>query len=579
MTSDNETPSVRANLRTVRLLIGLAQGVTLWLLLEAQLVQVWPATDLWLFGVLTLSAAYVSITVLAGVAQMRLVTLALWIVGIVVLIAGVAWHAVARESGPFPESPVALFYLLPPVLFIAYHLVAASDTDGRVPAHYRSYFDIAWKNGVQLVLSLAFLGTFWLLMYLGASLFGLIKIDVFGEIIQERWFIYPVSAVVFALAVHVTDVRIGLINGIRAVALVLLSWLLPVMTFLAVAFLAVLPATGLEALWATGSATAILLAAAATLVVLINAAYQDGAQETPPHPALQIATRIAGLALAPLVSIAAYSLWLRVAQHGLTPERVVGLGIVAVAACYAVGYAVCALWPGRWFKPLEFTNVAGALVGLALLVAMLTPIADPARLSVEDQLRRLRAGLVTPEQFDYEFLRFSAVQYGVDALEYLTRDKSTPRARAIAAQAEAALGRADRSPPQTQPKDLLAKIIVRPSGQLPESFINQDWSNAVFPPTRCARDATAASPCNAYFLDLDGDGTMEILVGTEMTSRFGAYQLSPQGVWRSIGYFERYQCGANLPSVLDLGQYQLVPAKQREIEVEGKRLRLLGCAE
>lgn len=579
MTQDDETPRARADLGAVRLLLGLAQGVALLLLSEAQTAQAWPATDVWLRGTLRLIVAYVPLTVLVGLGQLRPLTLAAWIAGAVALIVMATSHAVARAFEPEPQSFFPLVLLLPAVLFVAYHLVAASDADGRVPARYRSYFDIAWKNGVQLTLSLAFLGAFWLLLYLGALLFGLIKIELFAEIIREDWFAYPVAATVFALAVHVTDVRFGLINGIRAVSLVLLSWLLPVMTVLAVAFLAALPATGLAPLWATGSATAILLVAAATLVVLINAAYQDGAQETPPHWALQIAARIAGVALVPLVLIAGYSVWLRVAQHGLTPERVVAVGILAVAACYAAGYAIAAMWPGRWFKPLEITNLVAALLSLGLLTSMLTPIADPARIAVDDQVRRLRSGSVAPETFDYQFLRFHGARYGREALQALAHDKSSPRAQAIAAKAQAVLDYNDAVAPPAPPpvKDLIAQIVVRPNGRLPESFVNQDWSASAHPPTECARMAHAAAPCTAFFVDFEGDGVVEILIGA--TGPFQAYQISPEGRWRWIGYLEGQQCGLYLPNFLEAGRFQLVQPKQRELEIDGKRLRLQGCAE
>lgn len=579
MTQDDETPRARADLGAVRLLLGLAQGVALLLLVEAQSASAWPATDPWLWGTLTLIVAFVPPTVLVGVGQLRPLTLAAWVAGAVGLIVVAASHAIARAFEPATESIGPLFLLLSPALFAAYHLVAASDADGRVPASYRSYFDIAWKNGVQLTLSLAFVLGFWLLLRLGALLFELIKISLFGEIIGENWFIFPVIATVFALAVHVTDVRIGLINGIRAVSLVLLSWLLPVMTVLAVAFLAALPATGLTPLWDTGSATAIVLVAAATLVVLINAAYQDGGQETAPHWVLQIAARVAGVALVPLVLIAGYSVWLRVGQHGLTPERVVALGILAVAACYAGGYAIAAAWPGRWFKPLEITNIVAALVSLGLLVSMLTSIADPARIAVDDQVRRLRAGLVAPETFDYQFLRFHAARYGRDALQTLARDKSSPRAQAIAAKAQETLdyNASTPAPPPPPAKDLIAQIVVRPSGKLPESFVNQDWSKGRYAPTECARMATATAPCTAFFVDFEGDGTNEILIGA--TGAFTAYQLSPDGRWRWIGYFEAQQCGVYLPNFLEAGRFQFVQPKQRELEIEGQRLRLQGCAE
>ncbi|MBL7372883.1 DUF4153 domain-containing protein, partial [Escherichia coli] len=93
-------------------------------------------------------------------------------------------------------------------------------------------------------------------------------------------------------AVQLTDVRDGLIRGVRTVALMLLSWLLLVITVLTAGFLAALPFTGLEPLWATRSATAMILAAAAALIILINTAYQDGEADNLPPRVLRIATRV-----------------------------------------------------------------------------------------------------------------------------------------------------------------------------------------------------------------------------------------------------------------------------------------------
>lgn len=570
MAQDAETPHVTAGVGGLRLLIGLAQGVALFLLYTAQETGSWPSGDRWWYGTLTLTTTYVVLSVLAGLGQLRPVTLAVWIAASVGLVGVLEWHEVARNVTPFHGSPL-LWALTPVILFIAYHLIAAADADRRIVARYSTYFDMGWKNGVQLALSLAFLGALWLLLYLGAALFSLIKIEFVRELIQKSWFAYPVSATMFALAVHLTDVRVGLINGIRAVALVLLSWLLPVMTLLAVAFLATLPATGLAPLWATGSATAILLIAAATLVILTNAAYQDGAQEGT-HRALKIAARVAGVALVPLVAIAAYSVWLRVGQHGLTPERVAALAVLLVASCYAAGYAIAAVLPGRWFRALEATNVVAAFVALGTLIAGLTPLADPARLSVDDQLRRLRAGLVTPEAFDYQFLANGAVRYGREALKSLAGDKSNPRAQAIAERAEAALKGQPTTPVEQEipQKDYMAKIPTV-GGVLPETFTTQDWSRSPEPPKTCAY-----YPCIAYFLDIDGDGQKEVLLKT--TARFNVYQFV-QERWKFAGHYDLLQCGTDLSNFLERGALQVVPPKIGEINVNGQRLRLQGCPE
>ncbi|MFY0057026.1 hypothetical protein ABTP94_18390, partial [Acinetobacter baumannii] len=89
-------------------------------------------------------------------------------------------------------------------------------------------FDVAWKAGVQLALSLGFTLAFWLLLQLGAALFHVIGVKALSSLIGEAWFAIPVTCLAFALAVQLTDVRDGLIRGVRTVALMLLSWLLPV---------------------------------------------------------------------------------------------------------------------------------------------------------------------------------------------------------------------------------------------------------------------------------------------------------------------------------------------------------------
>ena len=64
------------------------------------------------------------------------------------------------------------------------------------------------------------------------------------------------------------------------------------------------------------------------------------------------------VALLPLVALAAYGLWLRVDQHGWTPERIFAAACVLVAACYALGYLVSAALSGLRLRGLEATNVA-----------------------------------------------------------------------------------------------------------------------------------------------------------------------------------------------------------------------------
>jgi hypothetical protein len=273
------------------------------------------------------------------------------------------------------------FLAIAALVFIGHHLVQPADMERRRIARYPTYFDVTWKHGVQAVLSLGFTGAFWLLLFLASALFKLIGVDAIEKLIQHEWFAFPATAVMFAAAVQLTDVRANLVRGVRTVALTLLAWLLPLMALIAAAFLLTLPFTGLEPLWKTKSATAILLVADAFLILLANAAYQDGTEKT--AVVLKWAARLAGVLLVPITVLAAYGLSLRIGQYGLSPDRIIAVACVLVAAGYAIGYAVAAVRPGAWMKTLEATNIAMAFVVIAVLLALCTPVADPRRLSVE----------------------------------------------------------------------------------------------------------------------------------------------------------------------------------------------------
>ena len=130
-----------------------------------------------------------------------------------------------------------------------------------------------------------------------------------------------------------------------------------------------------------------MLSASAALIILTSATYQDGA--TPIPAALRWAGRAAGLAMIPLVLIGADALYQRVAQYGLTPARIEAIACAVVAAGFAAGYAIGAVRrTGSWMKPLELTNVVMARVAMLLILLLFTPIADPARLAVDDQVGR-----------------------------------------------------------------------------------------------------------------------------------------------------------------------------------------------
>jgi hypothetical protein len=428
-----------------RLVLGLVQGLGLCLLFTAYDQLAWPSTEPLWFAPLTVVALLVPLLASQALGNMRSATLLVWALVAAVILAGLSWYDVWHLApgelprGLFPAGVVPTahtLFICGLFLFAAHALVSSGDSDRRIVAHYPTLFDQAWKLGTQAGIIVAFTAAFWIMLLLGAAMFDMIKLQGFGRVLGHSWVWIPLTTMAAAAAIHITDTRASLVHGVRSLALTLLGWLLPVIALLVFAFLICLVFTGLQPLWETRFATLLLLAAAAVLIVHINAAYQDGdCMHQPPH-IVRVTGTLAAVLLAFIVWIAAYALWLRVEQYGWSIDRLYSAAAVLVAAMFAAGYFLAALLPGPWLKLIERWNVLAAFLFLAVLLALSTPLADPMRLSVANQMARLEAKAVTPRSFDYRYLRVHGGRFGHAALKQLTASPDPM----VAANAKAELG-------------------------------------------------------------------------------------------------------------------------------------------
>lgn len=578
----------------VRVAIGLAQGIALYALFNAAQSKGWPATNGPLFATLSAVFVFVPAILVSGLGSLRLRLLCGWTLAVTVICAGLGWYDIVRNPGVLPATPrivpsLQLWLALAAGLFIAQSLLVAGAGDRKFFARYATYFDVSWKYGLQLLLAALFAGIFWLLLWLGAELFRLIKIDFIATIIQKNWFWIPATTLALNCAFHITDVRVSIVRGVRTLSCNLLSWLLPLMTMIALAFVVALVFTGMDPLWQTRRASTILLAAAASLIFLINATYQDGRNiDTDLARSMSRFQRIsmmaASAALVPFVLLAAYGIALRVRQYGWTPERIFATACTIVAVCYAVGYVVAAARPNTRFAWVEPANIATAFVILATLLVLFSPIADPARISVADQLRRLEDGRVTPERFDYAFLRFDAGRFGTDALHELAGQKTL----AVAAEQSASMLRrqsryeARRLMPALTPDDIAANITVaQPVGQtLPREFLATDWINnkrSYLIPT-CLK---ARAKCDAVIADLEGNGADDIILLPAGMSSAAVFRKTGGNSWDFFSTLVNVGC-RGVRDALIAGQFKIVPPVAKELDVGGQRLRMTwpaGCSE
>lgn len=577
----------------VRTLVGLLQGVILYRLYLAFAERLWPATDGLVFAPLVLAAFLVPLVFIAGIGNLKLRTLALWTAGALLLSLALGYYDLWREPfeqySPRPRLTPSpwIWVVLPAILFILHALVAAGDGDRKYLASYLSYFEQSWKQGVQLLLTILFVGVLWLLLWLGASLFGLIRISFFAQLLWKPWFSIPVTALATACAVHITDVRTALISGARTVKLTLLSWLLPVIAFFVVLFLLALFTTGLEPLWSTRRAGTILLSTAAALVFLINAAYHDGLPETHVPLLLRQTRFIAALTILPVVALAAYALWLRIGQYGLTPPRVFASAATIIMAFYAMGYAYAAMRARLSLKPLEVTNVVTAYAIVATAVALFSPIADPWKIAANNQVHRLATGVIPPEKFDFTFLRFDAGRYGREALAQLASKTQGPQAEAIMERAKKALAAKSRyqttpqavtPPPTPAAKEANITLLAAGTKTLPKDFLEQTWEKhpRQYQIPRCLY---ADTKCEAILIDADGDGTEEIVVW-QVPRGFAAVFGKEDNQWIFLGQLENSGCPGVRESLRE-GQFRYAAPRYRELTVGENRMRIVtqrSCA-
>lgn len=513
-------PSILSNRSLlIRAALGLGGGAAVWSVISWAPLN--PDLSV-LRGILALAALTLPVTMLGAFGVLPKRTLLAWsliALGIVVM-AGLGRNSWLDGDGapPVPDGAVLLLTCL--ALAIGHVLVRGRQEAGTVPRGWPRLFAIAWSDAFRVVLSAAMAGALIGLCALAAGLFDMIGVKIVGETLLQPGCLWPAAGLTFGLGVHFTAERAELSGGARALGLGLLAWLLPILSGLVAAFLITLVFTGLQPLWDTRSATALLMTACIGLIILTNAAVQDEISEKSIPAVLRISARLAGLLMLPLAGIAAIGLFLRIGQYGFSPERVQATACIATLTVFAVGQAFAALSRSRWIQVFGIANFAGLVTALAAILFTLSPPGDPNRLAVLDQTHRLTTGKISPDQFDFDLLRFETGKAGLAALEKLAAQPgATPEAETIRRLAREALARETATT-----RRLSAPVVTTVAGSapLPADFLSSAAT------IQCRTDA----PCWAGSVDLDADGQSEVIL--EQYSILTAWGRADDG-WRALG--------------------------------------------
>jgi hypothetical protein len=578
---------VSRKVMAARLAVGLVQGLLLYWLYAASRDVAWPATAPYLMVPLLTVLLIVPVLLVSSLGHLAPRQAAAWLLAALAVLLVLALHDVWRGTNSYSflsnwndkpiGSPSMLLVVFSCVFFfIAHALVMAGAQDGKRIASYNTYFEVAWKLAIQLLFSAFFVGAVFLVLYMGASLFMLVKLNFLHKLLEESWFNVPISCTAFSCAMHVTDVRPSIVRGIRTLLLVLMSWILPVAVVLVTGFLCTLPFTGLTALWETRHATSVLLFTAAVLLVLVNAAFQNG-QAVVALP-LRVSARMAAILILPIIMVGIYALGLRVVQYGWTSDRVIAAASLLVASSYAIGYLWAAYQYDTWLRPLAVVNIFTSFLVLAVLLALFTPIADPARIGVNSQMARLAKGKIVAAKFDFRYLRFEGGRYGQAALEELKRSAGPDAAlllrEATAAQALSLKQRWQPPVRSTAPVSVAANMIVWPAGaQLPASFVAQKWD--AMPDDRKPDCLTSKDgKCDAFILDAGGDGKQQVLLVARSYASLGRlFAAGADGNWTVVATmsYRDTACKAVIEK-LRKGEFNLIDRPYKDLNVGGRRV-------
>lgn len=384
------------------------------------------------------------------------------------VMAGLAWRAVGQAEAIADPQYGFLAGLVATALALPLFQAGFHRTRWATP--YRAIHGNVWSDAICAAGSLAFVGASWLMLVLLSELFHLLRIDLLKNLIDEGWFGWSWSGAAYGAALGVLRNELGIIGTLRRVVMTVLSLLaVPLAAGLAL-FLVAMVVSGPQVLWeATRSATPVLLTCAAGAWVLANAILRDEDAGMSGNRVLRIAGLVLVLSILPLTVFAAVSMGTRIAQHGLSPERLWGFVAITVAVAYGLAWLVPVVrgWKGgEWRERVRRANLhlAVAICGVALFLAL--PILDFGAISARQQIARLESGAVSVEDFDYEALRWDFGVAGRRALARLEQN-TDPTIAKLAREARARKARiypygpAEDYTLRVQPADPVLEKLIR----------------------------------------------------------------------------------------------------------------------
>lgn len=375
----------------------------------------------------------------------------------------------------------------------------ADETWRDYPALFGQAWDIVLRYGVAS----AFVAVVWGVVLLSDAVLKIVRIEVIGRLLDIEPGPLLLSGLALGFALAITREERAHISP--TLFLRLFRLLLPAVFAVSAVFLLAAPINGFSRLFGWLSPAATLMAMAVAAVTLVTLTIERDAARAARVPVLVWSARLTSLMVPALGALALWGVWLRIAQYGLSPNRVSALTGAAIAVLYGLFYAGAVVLGRGWQDRIRRANVLLALGMIALAALWLTPALNVERLSARSQIARLDNGRTGAGALDLWTLAHDWGRAGRAAVNLL-RDPARPDAARLAgplARLDAAESRADWAQggfaagngggDAKALAELRRLLVVRPEGMaLPEPIAGPDLMPELA--EGCQRETPAGAP-------------------------------------------------------------------------------------
>jgi Domain of unknown function (DUF4153) len=345
------------------------------------------------------------------------------------VVAGLIGLAALRYADPweFMQSAIPALAVFVVATLPVPFLIAGARSGWR---DYPALFLEAWSFVLRYAAAGAFTGLVWLVIYLSDQVLRIVGIDVIGQLIEHEFVALVLTGAVLGLGMAVIHDLADMLSPY--VVLRLFRLFLPVVLAVMAVFLIALPFRGLDGLAGGLSPALLLLTMVAGGISLVSIAVDQTDAEAAQSAGLMRSAQAMALVLPVFAGLALWAIWLRVADHGWSPERVFVALIGVVGVAYGVIYATAVLRGGAWMERIRQGNILMALAVIALAALWLTPVLNAERISAQSQLARFEAGKTPVGALDISALQ-SWGKPGDEVMAILEAKAKEPGQEALAA--------------------------------------------------------------------------------------------------------------------------------------------------